>query len=315
MTANVRNTIRSRPGTSDGSASAAASETAPRMPAQEMIDGRLPRRVRIALADAAEEQPRHVGEDRHADDADHDHRDRDDRRVGEQRPGHVQPVDDPAQLQPDEREEQRVDEEDEDLPERVAGEPRLDVRQLRRVPAHVDADRHRGQHARDADRGRGQVGEVAGEERDRDLGRRVVDAAAHLADDVADGEPDRDAADHVDDEAPGRVPERERARDRGGDGGLVDDERDAVVDEALALDDRDDAPRRADRRATSVAASASVGETIAPSVNAPAQPRPDVLRARPRRRRPSSRRSPTASSEIGRRFARRSRRPVKNAAE
>ena len=39
MTANVRKRIRSRPGTSVGSASAAASETAPRKPAQEMITG------------------------------------------------------------------------------------------------------------------------------------------------------------------------------------------------------------------------------------------------------------------------------------
>ena len=39
MTTNVRNTIRSRPGTSIGSASAAASETAPRIPAHEMTTG------------------------------------------------------------------------------------------------------------------------------------------------------------------------------------------------------------------------------------------------------------------------------------
>ena len=39
MTAKVRKTIRSRPGSPSGSASAAASETAPRMPAHEMITG------------------------------------------------------------------------------------------------------------------------------------------------------------------------------------------------------------------------------------------------------------------------------------
>jgi len=70
------------------------------------------------------------------------------------------------------------------------------------------------------------------------------------------------------------------------------------------------------RRATSVAASASVGETIAPSVNAPAHESrgtaacattatPSVVAAT----------SPNASNEIGRRFARRSRSPVKNADE
>ena len=77
------------------------------------------------------------------------------RRVGDQRAGDVQPVEDAVQLQADEREEQRVDEEDEDLPERVAGKPRLDVRQLRRVPAHVDADRDGGEHAGDAERAAG----------------------------------------------------------------------------------------------------------------------------------------------------------------
>ena len=69
------------------------------------------------------------------------------------------------------------------------------------------------------------------------------------------------------------------------------------------------------RRATSVAASASVGETIAPSVNAPPSESPITSCATPATPHVVATTSPTASSEIGRRFARRSRRPVKNAAE
>ena len=48
------------------------------------------------------------------------------------------------------------------------------------------------------------------------------------------------------DEVPRGVPERERPGDRGGDSRLVEHERETVVDEALALDDRDDAARHAD---------------------------------------------------------------------
>ena len=69
------------------------------------------------------------------------------------------------------------------------------------------------------------------------------------------------------------------------------------------------------RRAISVAASASVGETIAPSVNALAQPSPTCSCATQAMPSVVATVSPTASSEIGRRFARRSRRPVKNAEE
>jgi hypothetical protein len=148
-----------------------------------------------------------------------------------------------VQLDPDQREEQRVDDEDEDLPERVPRKARLDGRELRRVPAHVDADRDGGEHARHADRGGGKKREVAGEKRQRDLGRRVLDAQTNLPNDPPDGEPNRDAADHVDDEVPARVEERERPGDRSRDRRLVENERRAVVDEALALDDRDDAAR------------------------------------------------------------------------
>ena len=46
---------------------------------------RLPRRVRVALADAPEEEARHVGEDRHPDDPDHDDGGDDRERLADQR--------------------------------------------------------------------------------------------------------------------------------------------------------------------------------------------------------------------------------------
>ena len=71
---------------------------------------------------------------------------------------------------------------------------------------------------------------------------------AKLADQVADREPDRDSADHVQDEAPGRVDEREAPGDDRDDREAVGHERGAVVDQALALDQRDQ-PRAAARAA------------------------------------------------------------------
>ena len=60
----------------------------------------------------------------------------------------------------------------------------------------------------------------------------------------------------------------ERAGDHGRDGHSIEDEAGAVVHEALALDDRDELAWDSSRRAIDVAASGSVGETIAPRTNA-----------------------------------------------
>ncbi len=67
-----------------------------------------------------------------------------------------------------------------------------------------------------------------------------------MADHEADSEADADPADDVQDEGPGRFPEREGPADDGDDGELVGDERRAVVHEALALDERDEAARQAE---------------------------------------------------------------------
>ena len=70
------------------------------------------------------------------------------------------------------------------------------------------------------------------------------------------------------------------------------------------------------RRAIAVAASGSVGETIAPSVNAAAHDRPSMSScATTATAHIVASTSPIASSEIGRAFARSSLRFAKNAAE
>ena len=112
--------------------------------------------------------------------------------------------------------------------------------------AHVDADGDRGQDGRDVRALGRQVGEVPREERDRDLERRVVEPPAQLADQPADAEADRDAAEHARHEREPGVHEREAAGHDGRDGEAVGDERRPVVDQALALDDRDEPPRHAE---------------------------------------------------------------------
>ena len=91
----------------------------------------------------------------------------------------------------------------------------------------------------------GQVGRVGGGERDRDLDRRVVEPLADLGDRPADGQPDGDPTDGAEDEVGAGVQEGEAAADDRGHRGGVEDEGGAVVDQALALDDRDDLARGA----------------------------------------------------------------------
>ncbi len=147
------------------------------------------------------------------------------------------------QAQPDRHEQQPVQQEGEDLPDRVALQPRLDGRQLRRVPAHVDARRDHRQHARRAQQVGRDEREIAGQKRDRDLERRVVQPQAHLPDHPSQRQADADAADHRPDERQGRAGHADRAGDDGQHGELVEHQRRPVVDQSLALDDRDDPAR------------------------------------------------------------------------
>src|SRR5205085_2750402 len=82
------------------------------------------------------------------------HRRRDERRVGQERPSRLarDAVHDRGQLQAEQREQQRVEEEDEDLPVGVGLDARRRVDELRRAPAEVDAARDRGEHGAHARR-------------------------------------------------------------------------------------------------------------------------------------------------------------------
>ncbi len=155
----------------------------------------------------------------------------------------VEALDDQRKLEADEHEERRVEEEDQDLPDGVSLDPGGRGRQLGGEATHVDADGHRGEDARDADRLSREIREVGGGQGDRDLDGRVVEPAPDRGDDRADADADRDAADRADHELAACLEQAEAAGHDGGDRELVRDQRRAVVDEALALDDRDDPVR------------------------------------------------------------------------
>ena len=158
----------------------------------------------------------------------------------------AQVVEDHRQLQPDQQEQDRVEEERDDLPHRVALHADLRRGQARGLRAHVEADRDRGGDAGEPELLGRQVGGVAGEQGDRDLHRRVVQPLPHLGDDPADGEPERRAADAGVEELGAGLPGGEAAGEHGGDRDLVGDQRGRVVDQRLALDDRHDPAGDAD---------------------------------------------------------------------
>jgi len=90
------------------------------------------------------------------------------------------------------------------------------------------------------------IRDVRSDQRDRDDERGVRDAFGHSVEQKTEGQADHDAAEQCEDEGAGRIGERERA-DRGGDDSeAVDHQRRCVVDQTLALEDRDDAPRHSE---------------------------------------------------------------------
>jgi hypothetical protein len=154
----------------------------------------------------------------------------------------LEPIEDQRELQSDQHEQQRVEQEGQDRPHRVARHPLPCAGDLGRAPADVDADRHGREHARRAHALGRHVGRVAREDRDRDLHGRVVEPLADLRDHPPDREADGDPAGRAEHELQPGLRQRERAADRA-DRHAVDHQRSAVVDQALALDDRVQAAR------------------------------------------------------------------------
>ena len=248
ITANVRKTIRSRPG--NGVAAVRLERQRQRGrerhgaahsgPGDE--DGAAP------VGHPPDDPLRRVQHREDPREAQDDHREAHERGVAEEprRGDALQRVEDDRELEADEHEEERVEEVLDDLPDGERLKPDLRRRELRRVPAEVDAGRHRREDGRDAEQLGREEREVPGEERDRDLGGRVVQAQSELPHQPADHEPHEHASACADDEEPARIEERERAGHDRDDGEPVQDQPAAVVDEALPLDDRHELARDAE---------------------------------------------------------------------
>ena len=159
------------------------------------------------------------------------------------------------------------EEEDEHLPERVGLQPRAGGEVL-----HERAPRQRPLTTAASTPERPSLGaderEVGGQQRHRDLdqGRRRCGSAAGARQLMAS--PSAAPPVPTSRKSVRRVAERERAGHRGRYRGAVEHERGAVVDEALALDERHHALRHAEPPEDAVAATVFAAETIAPSTNA-----------------------------------------------
>ena len=181
----------------------------------------------------------------HPREAHGDHREADERGVAEElrRRDVLERVHDDGKLQPDEHEQEGVEEVLDDLPHSHPLQASSGGRELRRVPAEIDAGRDGGENPGEAHQIGGQEREVAREERDRDLRGWVVEPTAHRTHDPAHGKPDGNAAARAHDEEPCCVPLGEGARENGRHGDPICDEPGAVVHEALSLDDGHEFPR------------------------------------------------------------------------
>ena len=225
--------IRSRPGSGSpasvfsGMASAAATDTAPRIPVKATSrtsthggPSARPSRARGAggaprTRTSTRSAPRRPSPRPRAPSPDQ----RAERRA-------VDALDDRRQLQPDEHEQRRVEGEDDDLPGRVGLQARGGATSSGRPPAQVRPARDGGQHGRDPERLGRQVGQVgASAARSRSRSARPRRRRRTCATTSADHEPDRDAADGVDDElaaapraarTPARPPRRRRTCRRSG---------------------------------------------------------------------------------------------------
>ncbi len=179
--------------------------------------------------------------------------DRDHRRAHQQRvPDHLsgglpaQSLDDDRQLQSDQDEEGGVEEEAEDRPHREALHAALGRGYLGRAETEVEPGGDHGEHPGEAELVGRDERTIGAEQRDRELRVDVVDPLADLSDHPPDGEADRDAARDVDEELDCGPAGRDALADRRRHRDLVGDEGARVVDEALALDDVDQAARSAD---------------------------------------------------------------------
>ena len=140
-----------------------------------------------------------------------------------------------GELQADEHEEDRVEGEDENPPERLGVEAQVGVHHRMRAPTGVHPAADRRQHTRGPDAVREREGRVGAEDGEEDRQRHVVEPAQRVEHQPGDGEADRDPPDHTHDQVVESLIGGQRAAHHGHEGDLVGDQGDGVVDHALAL--------------------------------------------------------------------------------
>ena len=151
---------------------------------------------------------------------------------------------DVVQLQADDQEQHRVRDEDERVPEAGDLPAACGRHDARCHAAGVHAGGHHGQHARQLEILRREVGEKRQHQRDRALQLRVLDAAPHRNGEPAGDESECDRTESDDHEVHRSIRHRELARRDGRQRRRVDHERGGVVEQAFAVDDRDDVARQ-----------------------------------------------------------------------
>ena len=166
------------------------------------------------------------------------------RRGGELRDGIMADFrEDRARLKAGDQEQHALDQIDQEIPEEDALQAGRRADQAEAVPAHVEADRHRRQHAGAAEMLRRPEGEVWRQDRKGDLDARVSDPAPEAQHQPADADPPHELAD--DDGARSRNRCSSERKCPGADCGhreAIEDERGRVVRQSLALEDEEDAP-------------------------------------------------------------------------
>ena len=251
MTANVRKTRKLRAGNGlpsasvNGSESAAASETTPRIPAQPTIVTPCQGGYGCVFRKLSERNRGRYAPGNIHDEADDHHRaERREHAVHDGGPGAVEAVEDHRELEPDEDEHERVEQEHERLPDRGSLESRRGRPDVRHVaPLQQPAHDH-GEDARDVQPFRHDVDEEREENRRRRREDRLVEKALDPDEEEPHREPHRDASRDEEQELENAGRDRERARHDGGRRELQEHEARRVVHEALPFEDGHDLSRK-----------------------------------------------------------------------
>jgi hypothetical protein len=109
----------------------------------------------------------------------------------------VQVGDDRAQLQADEDEDRRIEDENQHGPHPATEHARAGFERRGRVARGEEAARYRREHAGATEMLRGNVGNVAREQRDEHVEHRIADHVEYADDETAGGEADRDGAERA----------------------------------------------------------------------------------------------------------------------